>query len=100
MLFLLGYFFLPSRAGLFLLALAGGVARVALGLLLDFERGQLYGFLLLCPRLRGGGLRCGFGLVRLPLGFGRLACLLRLGAGGRLRLALGHPLLDLWIVGS
>src|SRR6184192_1236967 len=86
--------------GLFLLALAGGIACVALGLLLGFKFGLLYRFVLLCPCLRCGRLRCGFGLARLPLGLGCLARLLRLGAGSRLRLAVGHPLLDLGIVRS
>jgi len=86
------------RRRLFLLPLAGGVACVALGLLLGFERSLPFGFLLLCSCLRCGGLRCGFGVARLPFGLGRIACLLGLGAGSRLRLTFRDPLLDLGIV--
>ena len=84
----------------FLLAFARGVARVALGLLFGFERGQSGGLFFLFAGEKGGGFSRGCGLARLLFGLGGLAGLLRLGARGGLRLALGLPALHLGIVGS
>ena len=81
-----------------LAALAGRVARIALGLRFGLE-GHLPGglFFLFAGEL-GGGCSRSFRLARLLLGLGGFAGLPGLGTGGSLRLALGLALLDLGIV--
>src|SRR6516225_10710846 len=79
--------------------LARGVARIALGLLLNLERSLACGFLFLFPRnpcgLRGGRFR----LAPLLLDLLGLAREPRLLATSRDRLALGAALQDFGIVG-
>ena len=60
-------------------ALAGGVARVALGLRFGLERGQPGGLFFLFAGEMGGGFSRGVGLARLLFGLGGLAGLPGLG---------------------
>ena len=86
------YFFLP------LPPLAGRVARIALGLGFGLEGCLSGGLFFLFAGELGGGRGRSFFLARLRFGLGGFAGLLGLGAGGRLRFALGLTLLHLGIV--
>ena len=92
----------PARTRTLLLlalaALAGRVARIALGLRFGLERRLPGGlFFLFAGKLSGSG-SCRLGFARLLFGLGGLAGLAGFGAGRSLRLALGLALLDLGIV--
>lgn len=85
---------------LFAFALAGGVARVALGLGFGLEGGLSGGLFFLFAGELGCGCGGSFRLARLLLGLGGFAGLPGLGTGGSQRLALGLTPLDLGIVGA
>src|ERR1700754_1906209 len=92
----------PCGPALFLLALAlaGSITRIALGLLLGFERGLPCGFFFLFAGNPGGLGRGGFLGATLFFGLGGFARFFRLGAGGGDGHALGFALLHRRIVGA
>ena len=82
----------------FAAALAGRVARIALGLRFGLEGCLSGGLFFLFAGELGGSRGRSFFLARLGFGLGGFAGFLGLGAGGRLRFALGLTLLHLRIV--
>lgn len=86
-------------AGLFLL-LARGIARIARGLLLGFQRGFRRLLFRLQTERFGSDLRGEFGIARLLLKLGRFAQLLGFRTRGGLRLPFRSLLQDSGIVGA